>query len=358
MKDYEQKKAAKHFAEYWKGKGYEKGESQKFWLSLLGDVFGVEHAAEYIFFEDQVHLDKSTGFIDGFIPETKVMIEQKGLGKNLNKPIKQSDGTKLTPFQQAKRYITDLPVSQHPRWVVTCNFEEFYIYDMEKPFGDPEKIKLADLETEYYRLSFLVDQSNDHVQREMTVSKQAGDLVGLLYDALLKQYIHPKDKQTLKSLNKLCVRLVFCLYAEDAGVFGKRGIFHDYLSKYDTEDLREALIRLFKILDTKPEDRDPYLKESLAQFPYVNGGLFADDVIEIPQLTEEIRDLLLVKASEGFFSRGCNFFRISFWLFYDDFDGIFDRRRPHIFLVKLRIVFAETVDVKGDAVRFRRVGET
>lgn len=299
MTDAQQRTAAKAFAAHWKGKGYEKGESQSFWLSLLRDVYGVEHPEQFILFEEQVHLDH-TSFIDGFIPEMKVLIEQKGLGKDLNKPIKQSDGSLLTPFQQAKRYITELPLSKHPRWVVTCNFGEFYVYDMEKPGGEPEKIQLADLEKEYYRLSFLVDTGNVHLRREMEISIQAGEIVGLIYDAFLKQYIDPSNEQTLKSLNKLCVRLVFCLYAEDAGIFGKREMFHDYLAKYDTEDLREALVRLFRVLDTKIEDRSPYLKQSLAQFPYVNGGLFADEEIEIPQFTDEIRELLLVKASENF----------------------------------------------------------
>ena len=153
MNDTQQKAAAKSFAAYWKGKGYEKGESQAFWLSLLRDVYGVEHPEQFIIFEEQVHLDH-TSFIDGTIPSTKVLIEQKGLGKDLKKPIKQSDGTLLTPFQQAKRYITELPLSQHPRWVVTCNFEKFFVYDMERPGGEPEEILLENLEKEYYRLQF------------------------------------------------------------------------------------------------------------------------------------------------------------------------------------------------------------
>ncbi len=140
--------AAKEFAEFWQGKGYEKGQSQPFWLSLLRDVYGVEHPERYITFEDQVHLDH-TSFIDGYIPSTRVMIEQKGLGKNLNQPIRQSDGSFLTPFQQAKRYIVELPVDMHPRYVITCNFEEFWIYDMNKPTGDPEKILLKDLPKDY-----------------------------------------------------------------------------------------------------------------------------------------------------------------------------------------------------------------
>lgn len=302
MTDAQQKVAAKAFVEYWKDKGYEKGESQKFWLSLLRDVYGVEHPEQYIEFEEQVHLDH-TSFMDGYIPATRVLIEQKSQDKDLNKGIRQSDGSYLSPFQQAKRYITELPVSKHPRWVITCNFSTFYIYDMERPQGEPEVIRLADLETDCYRLQFLVDSGNEHLKREMDVSIAAGEIVGLLYEAFLKQYADPESERALKSLNKLCVRLVFCLYAEDAGIFGHHGMFHDYLSAFDTRSMRKALVELFKILDTRPEDRDPYLKDDdprLAAFPYVNGGLFSDEDIEIPPFTDEIRDLLLAKASDDF----------------------------------------------------------
>lgn len=302
MTTAQQQQAAKNFAAYWKDKGYEKGESQPFWLSLLRDVYGVEHPEQFIQFEEQVHLDH-TSFIDGTIPATHVLIEQKGLGKDLNKPIKQSDGALLTPFEQAKRYILELPVSQHPRWVVTCNFSTFYVYDMERPRGEPEIIELANLEKEYYRLQFLVDAGNEHLKREMEVSIAAGEIVGLLYDAFYKQYANPESEHSLKSLNKLCVRLVFCLYAEDAGIFGHHGMFHDYLKGFDTRGLRKGLVDLFRVLDTKLQDRDPYLKDDnpeLAAFPYVNGGLFSDENIEIPPFTDEIRNLLLEKASENF----------------------------------------------------------
>lgn len=196
-----------------------------------------------------------TSFIDGFIPSTHVLIEQKSLGKELNKPIRQSDGSLLSPFQQAKRYAAELPYSQRPRWIVTCNFAEFYVYDMERPTGDPEIIRLCDLEKEYYRLQFLVDAGSEHIKKEMEISLQAGELVGVLYDALLRQYKAPDDPETLKSLNKLCVRLVFCLCAEDAGIFGGRSMFHDYLQNHERE-ARLALINLFKILDTRDEERD------------------------------------------------------------------------------------------------------
>lgn len=299
MTDVQQRAAAKRFAEQWKNKGYEKGESQPFWLALLRDVYGVEHPEEFISFEDQVHLDH-TSFIDGTIRSTRVLIEQKGLSKDMKKAIKQSDGTLLTPFQQAKRYITELPLSQHPRWVVTCNFCSFYVYDMEQPGGEPEEILLENLPHEYYRLSFLVDTSNTHLQREMEVSVKAGEIVGIIYDTILKQYADPTSEKSLKSLNILCVRLVFCLYAEDAGIFGRRGMFHDYLAEFDAKHIRKALIDLFVTLDTKPDERDKYIENDLAQFPYVNGGLFAGDDIEIPLFTSEIRELLLLKASEDF----------------------------------------------------------
>ena len=299
MIDAQQRAAAKAFAKNWKDRGYEKGDSQIFWVELLTTVFGVTEISQFISFEDQVHLDH-TSFIDGYIEKTHVMIEQKSINKSLTAAIRQSDGSMLTPFEQAKRYSSELPYSKRPRWIVTSNFQSFYIYDMEKPGGDPEIIQLEDLEKEYYRLQFLVDEGNTNLQREMEVSIAAGEIVGLLYDALAKQYVDPTTERAMKSLNILCVRIVFCLYAEDAGIFGQHGMFHDYLEEFDAKHMRKAVIELFQVLDTKPEDRDPYMEDALAAFPYVNGGLFANENIEIPQFTDEIRNLLLEKASSDF----------------------------------------------------------
>ena len=297
-----QRKAAKEFAVYWKDKGYEKGESQKFWLSLLRDVFGMEKPEQHIEFEEKVKLEH-TNFIDAYIPEAKILIEQKGRDVNLWKANKQSDGSVLTPYQQAKRYIIELPVSKHPRWVITCNFKEFHIYNMEKPGGDPIVVKLENLEKEYYLLQILAYKENIVLKKEMDLSIAAGDIVGLLYNALAKQYKNPENAHSMKSLNVLCVRFVFCLYAEDAGVFKRHGQFHDYLMNFSARETRKAVIELFKILDQKPEDRDPYLKDDnpiLAEFRYVNGGLFENEDIEIPPFTDEIRNLLLINASENF----------------------------------------------------------
>lgn len=298
MNDIEIKKQAKAFAEYWANRGYEKGESQKFWLDLLEHVLGVSNARDYISFEDQVKLDH-TSFIDGFIPATHVLIEQKGRDKDLRKAIKQSDGSLLTPFQQAKRYSAELAYDDRPRWIITCNFQEFLIYDMNKPNSEPESILLKNLPKEYYRLQFIVNAENENIKKEMEISIKAGEIVGVLYDALLKQY-NEKDEEELKSLNELCVRLVFCLYAEDSGLFGEKLAFHNYLQSFSIKDTRRALIDLFKVLDTKFEDRDKYLDEELAKFPYVNGGLFANENIVIPQMTQEIIDIVLHKASEDF----------------------------------------------------------
>ena len=301
MTPAQQAKAAKEFAEFWQSKeGYEKGQSQLFWTTLLNQVFGIEHPEQFIIFEDQVQLEH-TSFIDARIPSTKVMIEQKSLGKDLGAPIKQSDGSFLNPFQQAKRYAADMPYSQRPRWIVTCNFAEFWVYDMEQPNGEPQKILLRDLEKEYYRLSFLVDSGNAHLKREMEVSVKAGQLVGKIYDLLLKQYLDPDAPETLRSLNILCVRMVFCLYAEDAHLFGKKTAFHDYLAQYPAKDMRRALIDLFAVLDTPVAERDPYMDEVLKAFPYVNGGLFSHDAqLQIPQFTEELKELILTNASDDF----------------------------------------------------------
>lgn len=293
-------KNAKEFIKNWINKGYEKGESQKFWIELLTKVYGVENITEFIKFEDTVKLDKTTGFIDGIISETHVLIEQKSINKDLKSPIKQSDGTLLTPYEQAKRYNNELPFSKKSRWIVLCNFKSFLIYDMERLNSEPEEILLKDLDKEYYRMNFLVEKENEHIKKEEEISFQAGELVGELYDAFSKEYRDIEDEQAQKDLNELCVRIVFCLYAEDSGLFGKRSVFHDYLARYENlSDMRKALKDLFKILDTPYDKRDVY-EDELNIFPYVNGGLFSNENIEIPKFTERIRKTLLSDASDNF----------------------------------------------------------
>ena len=290
-------KSAVEFAERWKGRGYERGESQPFWIDLLTNVFGIETPSNgFITFEDHHKVDASN-YIDARIPSTRVLIEQKSIDQDLRAAKRQSDGSLLNPFQQARRYVVSLPVSEHPRWIVTCNFAELLIYDMEQPNGEPEHILLENLGKEYYRLMFLIDAKNEHISKEMEVSMQAGEIVGKIYEALLKQY-DDNSPEALRWLNILCVRIVFCLYAEDAGVF-THDQFHDFLVTYEAKDLRRALRDLFDVLKTPQEKRSKYLQPELQAFPYTNGGLFEEE-IEIPQFTEELKQTLLQNASLDF----------------------------------------------------------
>ena len=300
MTEAERREAARKFINHWRGKGDEKQDSQLFWVSLLQDVYGMESVQENVQFERRVIVDGQQKYIDVYLPETRVMIEQKSMTKDLTKPEPQSGGIMLTPYQQAKRYANNMPLDEMPRYIVTCNFQEFRIHDQNKPGQDPEVIKLDALQDAAYRMEFLIKKEHASLSEEMKISMQAGEIVGKLYEAFYKQYKDPTNEHTQKSLNALCVRLVFCLYAEDSGLFGHHAMFHDYLASYQTKHMRIALINLFRVLDQPEEDRDPYLDEDLAAFPYVNGGLFSDEDIEIPPFTDEIRSLLLQNASEDF----------------------------------------------------------
>lgn len=367
----QQRQAAREFAKKWEGVGYEKGDSARFWLSLLNEVFGVEKPADYMRFEDQVMLDH-TSFIDGFIPSTHVLIEQKSIDKDLRKGIRQSDGSILSPFQQAKRYSIELPYDDRPRWIVLSNFKEFHIYDMNKPQAEPEVVYLKDLEEDYYRLNFLVDEREQSIKKALEVSIKAGELVGVLYDALLKQYQNPEDSKTLQDLNVLCVRLVFCFYAEDAGLLGKHNMFHDYLAKFkdSPSSFRTNLIQLFKILDQKEEERDPYLSDDLLAFPYVNGGLFAKDDIIIPRVNEEIINIILDQASAGFdwskisptifggvFESTLNpETRRSGGMHYTSIENIHKLIDP-LFMDELRAEFQEAVEIKTLNIKQKKLRE-
>ena len=299
----QQKQAAKEFANHRKNKWDEKQETQKFWNGLLQEIFWVKanDIKNVIDYEKTVKID-TTKFIDWYINDTKVLIEQKSCDVDLNKAEKQSDWAEFTPYQQAKRYADNLPHSENPRRIITCNFQEFHIHDMEKqkPWDNPEIVYLKDLEKEYHRLWFIVDPWDENIKKEMELSIKAWEIVWKLYDELAPLYKDITNPKSQKSLNILCVRIVFCLYAEDAWVFGRKNLFHDYLAHYSAEDMREALIRLFQVLDQKDGERDQYLKDELKAFPYVNWWLFADEDIEIPMMNEKVKNLILKQASEDF----------------------------------------------------------
>lgn len=302
MNDTQQREAARQFYYRWKGKGKEDEDARSYWIEILTNILGIDHVTERVDFEKKVKgSDGNTKRIDAYIPETRVLIEQKSIGIALDKAQFGHNG--MTPYEQAKMYDNALPFEEKARWIVTSNFAEIWIYDMNVSNPQPVKLELTDLQSKYHLLEFIVNKETKKVVDEMKLSLDAGRLVGKIYDAFLKQYKNPDDSETLKSLNKLCVRIVFCLYGEDSGIFGKKNMFHDYMAQFDTAHARKGLRDLFRILDQKVEERDTYLADDdplLAAFPYVNGGLFSDEDVEIPPFTNEIMHLILRDASDEF----------------------------------------------------------
>lgn len=299
MTDSEKREASRQFYQKWVGKGKEDEDDRSYWLDILQRIMGADDATDRVEFQKKVIVDGHTKKIDAYIPETKIIIEQKTLGIALDKKTHQSGGIDLTPYEQAKRYNDNLPSSEKARWIITSNFAEIWIYDMDTkvPEDNITKISIKELQSHYSMLDFLLEKKVKKISREVELSQEAGTLVGKIYDAFLKQYHHPDDKKTLESLNILCVRLVFCLYAEDAGLFDSKNSFSGYLQQYEPKDMRPALISLFKVLDTPLDERpDMYLSEELEAFPYVNGGLFAKEDIIIPKITQEIKDILVESA--------------------------------------------------------------
>lgn len=294
--------AARQFAQRWAGRGDEKSNTQAFWLEMLGEVFGIARPTDYIRFERGVKLGHKS-FIDAFIPSTHVLIEQKSLGVDLDTPQRQSDGTLLTPFRQAARYNSMLPYSERARWIVISDFARIRVYDMETPEAPPRVVTLANLADELDRLDFLVNREVKSLRKEEeSLSVKAGEQINKVYGLLLEKYFDAQSPETLRSLNMLCVRIVFCLYADDAGLFGKRGFFYQYFEPFVKfpHIFRLELIRFFRVLDTPQEQRDRY-ERKFYPLPYVNGGLFADDSVEVPEFSPEaIHALMMVDEKKKF----------------------------------------------------------
>ena len=272
--------AAKDFANEWYERGDEDRHTQNFWNTLLRDVFGVDKPEKIIEPNYPVKFAHSTGHIDIFIPRTKVIIEQKSFGVDLDKKILQSDGELLTPYEQAKRYADTLPADKKPRWIVTCNFAEFRIYNLTKNLFEPVPtiIKLRELRYQFPRLKFLIDPTADDSPPEEKISKKALKVITNIYDAFAKNYRRNKVVKFEDALNKICTRLVFCLYAEDAQLFNHKQFFA-YLSKFDADKRLDALQRIFDVLNTPENKRPENLDDDLKSFPYVDGGLFDEKIL-------------------------------------------------------------------------------
>lgn len=286
------KQGLKKFVEKWTGRGKEDEDDRSYWIDLFQNVFAQSDVTDRLDFQKKViGEDGNTKRIDVYIPETNIIIEQKSLGIALDKP--QAGHKGMTPYEQAKMYDNGLPRSEKARWIVTSNFEEIWVYDMEKrkPEEDIIKITLSSLDKEYHMLQFLFDPQVEQIRRELKVSQEAGDRIGKVYDALLSLYPGEPTEEEYRSLNLFCVRLVFCYYAEDAELFGKYQ-FRDYVASFNPKHLRNGLKDLFRILDTKEDERDRTEEPELLAFPYVNGGLFADHNIIIPQIDEKTQKLM------------------------------------------------------------------
>lgn len=296
MTDAQQREAARQFYYRWNGKGNEQQDARSYWIELLHDILGVERVTERVQFEKKLTGAKgSTERIDVYIPETRVIIEQKSLGIPLDKPQAGHDGK--TPYEQAKGYDNYLPFSERARWIVLSNFRDIWIYDLDAKKPEPVKLTLDELPAKCHLLDFLTNKRTKQVTEEVELSKAAGELVGKIRDRFLTQYNDPLAPRTQKSLNILCVRLVFCFYAEDAGLFGAKDAFSRYILQYKPGDIRGKLVELFKALDKPLKERaDMYLPEEVEAFPYVNGGLFSDENIVIPKITQELKDTLAEAA--------------------------------------------------------------
>ena len=302
MKQSDMKRAARAFSKKWEGKGDEKQEAQKFWIEFLYKVIGIKDAINYIAFEKPVDLrDEGTGFIDAYIPSTKVLIENKSLDVKLDKKEPFGRNRVLCDaFEQARRYNDDLITDEKAHWIITCNFGEFRIYNMNTTRPKPISILLSELESNLELFSILYEKDKKEIVQEKALSKRAGQLIGKLYDALQIGFDeNDRESDVVKhSLNVLCVRLVFCLYAEDSELFEGKDLFYNYLKGQSPSDARDRLIKLFRILNTPDKDRDKYDGE-VNRFPYVNGGLFSSQ-IQVPLFNDEILDVLLNQCSKGF----------------------------------------------------------
>ena len=302
----ELEQAAKHFIQKYKDKTNEKSDAQSFWIDFLG-IF-VDEPTQKINFEKTVPLGH-TSFIDAYIPHAKTLIEQKSSGIDLNKAKKQSDGSELTPFEQAKRYNDELPYSQKARYIIVCNFDEFHIHDMESPKDPPQIINFADLTKQIHRFAFLNESKSDELKalalaKQSELSFKAARLIRQIQDELIALYAAATpsgepSEQDFASINMLLTRLVFCFYADDSGVFTRHDMFGAYLATHKA-NMRQAILDVFSMLSTPEHKRSKFEDDKLLDFPYTNGGLFEFYDENIPQFNDKLAKLIIDEATYGF----------------------------------------------------------
>lgn len=265
---------AAEFASDWKDAHYEKGETQSFYNDFF-HIFGVKRRSVARYEEHVKKLNDKTGFIDLFWPGV-LLVEQKSTGRNLAKA-----------YAQAGEYFDAMKEVDRPRFILVSDFQSFELFDLDE--REQAKFSLAELAQNVEKLSFILGVQKRTFKDQDPVNIKAAELVGRLHDALEDSGYKGHD------LERFLVRLVFCLFADDTGVFEPRGIFLDFLETRtgeDGADLGGWIAKLFEVLDTPEDKRSKNLDSDLAQFPYVNGALFSGST-RIPDFNATMRDALI-----------------------------------------------------------------
>lgn len=294
---------AQKFCREWTGRGDENQDTQRFWIGFFQEVLGADDAIQRLRFEVPVQTAASdhNGFIDVLVPSAKVVIEQKSLGIDLAKPEKRQ-GRMVTPAQQALAYAQGMPLTQQPRYIVACNFEQMWVFDREADAlckKEPLfKLSLAELPKNLAAVQFLKGAGEAPTTISQAVSVEAGKIMGKLHDLAAASFNDPDAPENHHALSVLMTRLMFLMFCEDAGLVAPNA-FRDYVKHFRAEGLRRGLKDLFVWLDTPDEERDEYAEDWLKVLPYMNGGLFRERT-EVPPLDETFRTTLLVDGCQEF----------------------------------------------------------
>ena len=262
------------FANKWKDAAYEKGETQSFYNDFFR-IFGVERRSVARYEAHVAKLDNRSGYIDLFWPGV-LIVEQKSAGRDL-----------VHAYNQAGEYFDALPESQRPRYILVSDFQTFELHDLAE--RETAAFTLSDLPSHIEKFGFILGVQRRTFRDQDPANIKAAELVGRLHDALAGAGYRGHN------LERFLVRIVFCLFADDTGIFEPRDIFFDFIETRTSEDgadLGPWLAQLFQVLDTPDDDRIATLDEDLARFPYINGDLFRGP-LRIPSFTAAMRDSLL-----------------------------------------------------------------
>ena len=304
----------KAFVKKWKGKGREKQDTHPFWEELVECLLDVKHGRDVLNWEKDVPIPvittedgKTTKYIDCYLDTSKCIIEQKSHYISLDKVQEQSDGKPLAALEQAQRYYDRLNLQDKGRYTIVCNFQEFRIKDNNHQDRQPVTLALDELPLHwrYFRRVLLGGNVENKDEIHDIATKTASDIVSKLYELLKCQYTKKElTRDVLHIMNVFCVRVVFCLYADAAGLFDNNQ-FNTFLNTFEAKKLQEKFRWLFHALNQHESKRDESLDVEIKAFPQVNGGLFGSTDVPIPRISDDVRRLLL-SSSEGITIPGNN----------------------------------------------------